>query len=417
MRLSRFIAEVRASTGNALQAWFGRSQVVNQRGQPLVVYHGSKSPWVAEFDLSQEGSGVVRSTPMGVIWFSNSKDNASWFSDRQTKRRADPDGVQVYGDADKWYAAICDGEGDIIFSTGPYPNGDQAEQRGQNEMIRYNAKLRTNTFVTACYLRIENPLRLDGVVPRRAEVDAARAGGHDGIIADNVTDGSHHGTVFVIFDPKQAKAVDNIGAFDPGSANLRESFSLSPAEQERIFRSIRDHSDEFNLFAEDYGMRHPTNNPNSRAYQREIMRLFREEIADRIGDVESTIEWLSHEGNGFIEVWRMITVTEKWNPIAYPLGLYWSYEEENAEAHWGDDGEQHALLHARVHLSQIDIATTIMQNAMNSYKREKEIRVRDGGWVDLIDVQIDGSPIRIRPGRYPVGNGDYVGESTSVENG
>jgi len=214
---------VRESTPeiDSFKTWMGQSRVVNSEGKPLVVYHGSNSPWVSEFDLDREGSGVVRSISMGVIWFSSSKAGASWFSDKKAKRSADPEQTLVYGDAPNFYAAVCDSRGEIIFSAGPRGDRSLAEEYGRREAQRYNTKIRSNSFITACHLRIENPLVLDGIIPRRSEVDQARAGGHDGIIAHNVTDGVIHGSVYVIFDPRQAKSVDSTGFTDHPS--LRES--------------------------------------------------------------------------------------------------------------------------------------------------------------------------------------------------
>lgn len=45
---------------------------------------------------------------------------------------------------------------------------------------------------------------------------------YDGVIVRDVLDGSHHGDVFIAFDPEQIKAVDNCGLFDPESAALRD---------------------------------------------------------------------------------------------------------------------------------------------------------------------------------------------------
>ncbi len=220
-----------ASTETALEAWFAASKVVDVHGNPLPVFHGSRSPWLTRFDLRQEGTGAVSSAggrAYGALWFSDSRKCAQYFADRAPKRAARE--VTTYGEGSRIYAAIWGkDQSQPLFCDGPFGSHEQAELRGAQQLDLYNRKLRQNTFVTSVYLRLENPLELHGVLPRAAEFARARAGGHDGIIAHDVVDGDVPSAVYVAFNPLQVKsATDNSGAYDRSSDDLRLSDAPAP---------------------------------------------------------------------------------------------------------------------------------------------------------------------------------------------
>lgn len=89
--------------------------------------------------------------------------------------------------------------------------------------------------------------------------------------------------------------------------------------------------------------------------------------------------------NGSVPVWRMITAPPNWKPGAQPLGIYWSWDEHAAEAHWGSFNDDHVkwLLHGAIAASDIDWPNTIAHNAYPSYEEEKEITLRKGGKIHL----------------------------------
>jgi GNAT superfamily N-acetyltransferase len=208
------------------KSWFGASRVVNEDWTPRVVYHGSRTPWLTAFDLRCEGTGCVSQAKDGAIWFSSERDNASWFANYRDKFEANPEASMVYGQGNEWFASINalpeseDGETDALFDIGPYDTEEEAEQEMEKEITAYNAALHLDTFVTAAYLRIENPLYVDEV-PRAAEFDAARKGGHDGIIATGVVDGVLPSDIFVVFNPNQIKsATRNTGQYSRGTNRI-----------------------------------------------------------------------------------------------------------------------------------------------------------------------------------------------------
>lgn len=148
----------------AFRRWFGRSQVRDEAGRPLVVWHGSDA-WVASFDLSQAG----RRTRGGGLG-----GPAAYFtSDRRIARS---------------YA--------------------------------------THERVRGFWLRIEDPLVVDAeggswlnVFPE--VVRQARSEGRDGVIVRRVRDPARwwddhlEATTYAVFSAGQVKSVTNVGRFDP----------------------------------------------------------------------------------------------------------------------------------------------------------------------------------------------------------
>jgi hypothetical protein len=210
----------------AFWRWFGKSKVVDARGRPLVVYHGTRFSWITAFDLSMEGRGLVHPHSLGAIWFASSKENARYFAERLPKKKADPEPSIIFDDkTGGYYAAIDDAsqEGNIIFMAGPYPDETTAYQRGREEGGAYNRELRKDTSVLSVFLSLQNPLVLDEVIPRDREFARARAEGRDGIIAKNVVDGDGFGDVYVAFSPTQIKSITNRGTWSRTDPDIRRN--------------------------------------------------------------------------------------------------------------------------------------------------------------------------------------------------
>jgi hypothetical protein len=102
-------------------------------------------------------------------------------------------------------------------------------------------------------------------------------------------------------------------------------------------------------------------------------------------------EWeITHNiENGRITLWRCITAPEDWKPDPNRhLGIYWSWDQSAADAHWGDFGNGHVkwMIEGSVKATDIDWAKTLAMNAQPAYEDEKEVRINDGATVDIIKV-------------------------------
>src|SRR5690606_25048783 len=65
----------------AFRRWFGDSKVVDENGDPLVVYHGSKAAGFKEFDPSKLGSATGNEGFFGAgFYFTDSESIASGYA-------------------------------------------------------------------------------------------------------------------------------------------------------------------------------------------------------------------------------------------------------------------------------------------------------------------------------------------------
>ncbi|MFX4850199.1 hypothetical protein ABTB67_18855, partial [Acinetobacter baumannii] len=67
----------------AFKKWFGDSKVVDEEGKPLVVYHGSPSGDIRQFDGSKEGSNTGESDEhhgLGGFYFTPDANTADTYA-------------------------------------------------------------------------------------------------------------------------------------------------------------------------------------------------------------------------------------------------------------------------------------------------------------------------------------------------
>lgn len=213
----------------AFRRWFGDSKVVDENGEPLVVYHGTISGGFSAFTVPEND----RSKPPGIFFTDYlPMAKAYTYSDFYGTIKFDDDGRPVIT---KRVVIDEDREKD---PTPDFPLADRAEVEGVVPVGIY-----------AVFLRIENPLVVDAEGNHWQEIPvydehgnrtdtedtnylvrrALRTGLYDGVIVKNVVDYNlkrfgEPATVYVVFDPKQIKSArKNIGAFDPNDPDIRRN--------------------------------------------------------------------------------------------------------------------------------------------------------------------------------------------------
>jgi hypothetical protein len=84
--------------------------------------------------------------------------------------------------------------------------------------------------------------------------------------------------------------------------------------------------------------------------------------------------------NGHITLWRCITAPADWTPEGRHPGIYWSYIQEAASAHWGSFGGDQVewIMQATVPVGAIDWEATLRMAAQPDYEDEKEVRLEEG---------------------------------------
>ena len=158
---------------DAFKEWFGDSQVVDENGAPLVVYHGTP----VDTDILTHG-------------------NQNW------RKHISPEDS----------AAIPD---PVFFSGNP----DVANSYSGRRSYDFD----NDGIVYPVYLAMQNPLVVD-MQGRKMGNEArdlpkeALASGYDGVVFENVVDDYHMklepGTIYVTLSPTQIKSVHNRGTFD-----------------------------------------------------------------------------------------------------------------------------------------------------------------------------------------------------------
>ena len=164
----------------AFKEWFGESKAKDEKGEPLVLYHGTTRLKPRRLRTSFE-SGIG-------IFLTNNQDVADTFT--YPREYGEP----VYEDED-------------------------------------GKEIKPGSTVPV-YARIENPLVLTGDEAQTVSDDtavqsrtlrSAKEAGHDGVILRGVKEGIGQrsvGDTYIVFDPKQVKGVKNSGAFSRDTADL-----------------------------------------------------------------------------------------------------------------------------------------------------------------------------------------------------
>lgn len=115
-----------------------------------------------------------------------------------------------------------------------------------------------------------------------------------------------------------------------------------------------------------------------------VKQIIEHDFEDIIGDIYDCVENTK-------TIYRAIKVPNDFNLeelINNPLGIYWTYDENYAEAHWGV-GDKLITLKAEIQDSKdVDIESSILLNlAPHIGLDEKEIRMIKGSDVLLISIK------------------------------
>ena len=103
--------------------------------------------------------------------------------------------------------------------------------------------------------------------------------------------------------------------------------------------------------------------------------------------------------NGKIKIWRAMSVNKEWESRlqteAKHLGIYWSWDQEGAEPHWGYNMELPftTIMEAEVDEKSVDWYQTIRLNTEPVSFEEKEIRLVKGAKIKIVSIKIDDKEI------------------------
>ena len=211
----------------AFREWFRDSEVVDEDGNPVVVFHSTNAEFTA-FDKDKIGrvtsrnaaNGYLEATAYTGFWF-NTKD----LTGKTYMQRV----VPAYLSAQRLYeAGTLDGLANAIFDN------------YTNQGYEYDTEDPTSEQAAEA-----------GIEFRRA----LESWGYDGIV---LYDEEYGGTSYVVFEPEQIKsATDNVGTYDPENPDIRYSkrnSSTTPSATEvlRNMQPTKDMTEMERRFLETY---------------------------------------------------------------------------------------------------------------------------------------------------------------------
>lgn len=132
----------------------------------------------------------------------------------------------------------------------------------------------------------------------------------------------------------------------------------------------------------------------------EFMDFVRELLDDRFEDIKYKIGRITK--GGYITIFREMTVKPNWEKNLAKhkhLGIFWSWDEGAAEAHWGtfSKGYRNILLITKVREKHVDWIDTFMVNIHPSYEEEKEIRLFKNTPIKIEGLFINGKEYDMPP--------------------
>lgn len=199
----------------AFKAWFGDSKVVDENGQPLVVYHGTQSEFDA-FKPEREGVTTFIGIPVKVrrsgIFFAEDKAFAQSFADAG-QGQDNKKGARII-------AAYLSIKNPLNLGT------NAATWRDQQKLISVGVDKKW----------VEDHLGDPRTTWESFEGDDAawfvsklKEAGYDGVYMNELdpteVDGNAERAIWIAFEPTQIKSVDNRGTFDPKDPRI--SFAVA----------------------------------------------------------------------------------------------------------------------------------------------------------------------------------------------
>ncbi|WP_326430456.1 LPD23 domain-containing protein (plasmid) [Stutzerimonas frequens] len=180
----------------ALRHWSGDNKVVDNHGNPLVVFHGTGSGDLTEFSDAKIGSGADsdKGENTAAFWFTSSTSVSDYFAALTHEPAVMPVFIKMENplvvDCKEWARRFDTLDEGFLFSS--------------------------------------NQIVYDIRWFKHHAIAQAKQDGHDGVIFNGGYDGrpDKSATIYAVFDPTHIKsAIGNAGTFDPSIPDIRYSFA------------------------------------------------------------------------------------------------------------------------------------------------------------------------------------------------
>lgn len=139
---------------------------------------------------------------------------------------------------------------------------------------------------------------------------------------------------------------------------------------EYVFENFKDEYEQFKDMEDD----EITNIPEFKEYMRT-------DFDERFDKFIYNIRRIIIDNNNKIPIYRVLTVNDKFfnhleTTTSPKLGIYWSWDENSAEAHWGDWKKPNSIIiHSEINENEVDWEATILLN-INAITGEDEREIR-----------------------------------------
>jgi hypothetical protein len=222
----------------AFKKWFGDSKVVDEAGEPLVVYHGTRNGF-GEFSNAKMGSATGAESAKVGHFFVSDPEVARGYAHYASTVTPIQKLVKKANDAEK--RGDWDGYDQYLKQAEDYESQLYKD-------IDYNGQV-----IIPTYLSIRKPVQIDAKgMPYTdiedsitMQINAAKMSGADGVIIKNLDDAPQRNNMiadhYVAFDPTQIKSIHNQGTFDPADPRIlyqmleeQSDFKASVSTSERI---------------------------------------------------------------------------------------------------------------------------------------------------------------------------------------
>jgi hypothetical protein len=190
----------------AFQKWFGDSKVVDENGDPMVVYHGTDAENIEAFDPAMAGQRDTGYFGTG-LYFSRTRQYAETYSESGNT-------VPVY--------LSIQNPLEITLPVDASLTDTKAILRALKNSLRKMDGVTTAEDVNALFDEATGGRNgdINSVGNYSAALRAfAEARGHDGIVV-NAAGGEIQASEIVVFEPTQIKSVDNVGTFDANDPRI-----------------------------------------------------------------------------------------------------------------------------------------------------------------------------------------------------
>lgn len=204
--------------------WFGDSKVVDEKGDPLVVYHGTNQD-IKSFRSDRAGENTKSVSSKGGFFFTQTAAEASDYA-KMSSRRQVSNAIEAEANSKRLLKAIerAEKKGNFDLSEKLTIELEESESEAMTGDER-------GANVLPVYVSIQNPMVFDmegkDLHAMMAAITEAKEKKHDGVKLVNVFDpvadreGPTETTQWVAFKSEQIKsAIGNSGAFDPTSPNI-----------------------------------------------------------------------------------------------------------------------------------------------------------------------------------------------------